>query len=304
MDSNKPFRVTLAWTDAPGSTTANAYVNNLDLVVTIGGVTYKGNVFTNAYSIAGGTADLKNNVESVFLPAGVSGNFTVTINGTAINGIGVPNPNNALQQDFAFVIYNGSTAEKPVISPGTPTLVGETCYLTNNAIDPGETVTVNFPLQNAGGSTSTLIATLQPTGGVLAPSAPQSYGAVPKAGTVSRAFTFNAAGACGDTIIATLSLRDVGAPPDSTNLGSVSFNLPLGKLNSGAIILTQNFDSVSAPTLPVGWSTSATGAQSNWQTSASARDTIPNAAFVPDPVGAGIATLLSPLSQSSRPTLN
>ena len=73
MDPSKPFRVTLAWTDAPGSTTGNSYVNNLDLEVTVNGITYKGNVFSGPNSITGGTADAKNNVESVFLPVGTSG---------------------------------------------------------------------------------------------------------------------------------------------------------------------------------------------------------------------------------------
>jgi len=53
-DPSKPFRVTLAWTDAPGSTSGNAYNNDLDLAVTIGGMTYKGNVFNGAFSIPGG----------------------------------------------------------------------------------------------------------------------------------------------------------------------------------------------------------------------------------------------------------
>ena len=46
----KPLRVTLAWTDVPGPTSGNAFVNNLDLEVTVGGNTYKGNVFTGAFS--------------------------------------------------------------------------------------------------------------------------------------------------------------------------------------------------------------------------------------------------------------
>src|SRR5258708_1352034 len=74
-DTNKPFRVTVAWTDAPGSTTGNAYKNNLDLTVTVSGQTYKGNVFSGAYSVTGGSAGLKNNVGSGFLPAGGSGSF-------------------------------------------------------------------------------------------------------------------------------------------------------------------------------------------------------------------------------------
>src|SRR5262249_19144315 len=50
VDGSKPFRVTLAWTDAPGSTTGNAFVNNLDLEVTVGGTTFLGNVFNGRNS--------------------------------------------------------------------------------------------------------------------------------------------------------------------------------------------------------------------------------------------------------------
>src|SRR5262249_729990 len=48
-----PFRVTLAWTDAPGPTTGAPWVNNLDLEVTVGGTTYRGNVFSGANSVSG-----------------------------------------------------------------------------------------------------------------------------------------------------------------------------------------------------------------------------------------------------------
>ena len=108
-DVTKPFRVTLCWTDAPGPTSGNAFKNNLDLTVTIGANTYKGNVFSGQTSITGGSADLADNSESVFLAAGVSGSFTVTVTGTSINSDGVPNFGGALDQDFALVIYNGST---------------------------------------------------------------------------------------------------------------------------------------------------------------------------------------------------
>jgi subtilase family protein len=107
--STQPFRVTLAWTDAPGVTTAAPWINNLDLEVTIGGQTYRGNVFSGAFSTAGGAADFRNNVESVFLPAGVSGNFTVTVRATNIAGDGVPGNADANDQDFALVIYNGTS---------------------------------------------------------------------------------------------------------------------------------------------------------------------------------------------------
>ena len=109
-DPTKPFRVTLAWTDAPGNTTASPLNNDLDLTVTIAGTTYKGNVFHGANSVTGGTADRRNNVESVFLPAGAVGGFTVTITAANINSDGVPGDADPLDQDFALVIYNGMNA--------------------------------------------------------------------------------------------------------------------------------------------------------------------------------------------------
>ncbi len=117
-DSSKPFRVTLAWTDAPGATAGSAFKNNLDLTVTIGANTYKGNVFTGANSVTGGSADLANNVESVFLPAGQSGAFTVTVTATNINSDGVPNVGGALDQDFALVVYNRND---PCVGAGVAT---------------------------------------------------------------------------------------------------------------------------------------------------------------------------------------
>jgi len=59
-------------------------------------------------------------------------------------------------------------------------------------------------------------------------------------------------------------------------------------------VFTQNFDSVTAPALPAGWTTSATGVQSNWITQASVRDTLPNAAFSPDANNVGLNELVSP----------
>ena len=119
-DPSKPFRVTLVWTDAPGSTTGNAYNNNLDLTVTINGNTYKGNAFSGGVSVAGSTADAKNNLESVFLPAGASGTFAVTVTAANINSDGVPNEAPVLDQDYALVIYNGTEGNTPPVISTDP----------------------------------------------------------------------------------------------------------------------------------------------------------------------------------------
>ena len=108
VSADQPFRVTLAWSDAPGTTVGSPWVNDLDLEVTVGGVTYLGNVFSGAESAPGGTADIKNNVESVFLPAGTTGDFTITVRATNLAGDGVPGNDDATDQDFALIVYNAS----------------------------------------------------------------------------------------------------------------------------------------------------------------------------------------------------
>ncbi|MEK7834477.1 MAG: S8 family serine peptidase, partial [Acidobacteriota bacterium] len=163
-NSGQPFRVTTAWTDAPGPTSGDAFVNNLDLEVTVGGQTYKGNVFSGASSATGGSADTRDNAESVFIPAGVSGPFTVRIIAANIAGDGVPNSGGALDQDFALVINNGALTPQSVITPAGSSITTENCGAGNSAVDPGESVTVNLSLQNVGtANTTNLVATLQAT---------------------------------------------------------------------------------------------------------------------------------------------
>jgi hypothetical protein len=118
-DRSLPLRVTLAWTDAPGSLVGPAIVNDLDLEVSVGGaVVYRGNNFLAAYSVAGGEPDALNNVESIYLPPdaipeGSQGNFTITVRAANIAGDGVPGNETPLDQDFALVIYN--------VGPSIPT---------------------------------------------------------------------------------------------------------------------------------------------------------------------------------------
>ncbi|HXD33941.1 MAG TPA: S8 family serine peptidase, partial [Pyrinomonadaceae bacterium] len=237
--NTKPFRVTLAWTDAPGPTSGNAFINNLDLEVSVGGNTYKGNVFSGADSTTGGSADPRNNVESVFIPAGITGNFVVKVKATNIAGNGVPGDADALDQDFALVVSNATAGNIPVMEGGTPAVTAESCAPANTAIDPGETVTVDLPLSNVGtSSTSSLVATLQATGGVSSPSGPQNYGVVVAGGSaVSRPFTFTATTTCGQNLVITLQLQD-----GANNLGTVTFTVRTGTLGapSSALYSTGN----------------------------------------------------------------
>jgi subtilisin-like proprotein convertase family protein len=231
-----PVRVTLAWTDPPGPTSGNAFVNNLDLEVTVGGVTYKGNVFSGANSVAGGAADIRNNAESVFVPAGVTGTVVVKVKATNIAGNGVPGDADALDQDFALVVSNATSATIAALEGGTPTITAESCAPADNAPEPGETVTIDLPLTNVGtANTTNLVATLQATGGVTSPSGPQNYGVVTQGGpAVARPFTFTVDPSlvCGSSLVITLQLQD-----GATNLGTVSFTLRIGTLGAASVQL-------------------------------------------------------------------
>jgi len=251
-DSSRPFRVTVAWTDAPGSTTGPAFNNDLDLTVTIGGETYKGNVFSGAWSTEGGVSDLRNNVESVSLPAGTTGDFAASVTASNVNSDGVPNVGGPLDQDFALVVYNGDEVARPAVVAAGATLVAEECGIGNGTLDPGELVTVDFALRNVGlAHTTEVVATLEASGGVTSPSLPQSYGQLHAgAAAVSRSFSFVADGVCGGNLHATLSLLDGGV-----DIGTVRFAFDLGvQVPSGLSTTLANespiFISVGGPASP------------------------------------------------------
>lgn len=120
-------------------------------------------------------------------------------------------------------------ANRPVLLPQSPVLTVETCSPANGAVDPGEAVVMNFPLQNLGGVTTTnVVATLLATNGLVPSSGPQSYGAIASGTTVNRAFAFIATGACMSVASAVFQLQDGGV-----DLGLVSFNVPLGPPSTG-----------------------------------------------------------------------
>ena len=153
QDPSKPVRVTVAWTDPPGPTSGNSFVNNLDLVVGAGSGVYKGNVFSGGVSTPGGVADPRNNLESVYLPAGPSGNFSVSVVAANIAGNGVPGVGDATDQDFALVVSNAAVVTAPVLSPQSSTVTpfGDG----DPALEPGERFGVSGEVKNTGSAPAT-----------------------------------------------------------------------------------------------------------------------------------------------------
>jgi hypothetical protein len=169
-----------------------------------------------------------------------------------------------------------------IVSPNAVVIAGtasapttENIVPANGAVDPAETVTVNFGLTNSGGAATTnLVATLQSSGGVTRITTSENYGAIAPSATVQRAFQFTASGTCGGSVNATFQLQD-----GATNLGNITFVIRLGALQANTITL-QNFDGVIAPALPAGWvATVAAGSTPAWATSTGSPHTAPNSAF-------------------------
>lgn len=114
-DPSKPVQIVLTYADAPGhglGGTTPAWNNDLDLSVAAGATLYRGNVFgATGYSIGGGSADNRNNIESVVLEPSIAAStaLTVRVAATNITSDALPNSGDATDQDFALVCVNCQT---------------------------------------------------------------------------------------------------------------------------------------------------------------------------------------------------
>jgi hypothetical protein len=174
---------------------------------------------------------------------------------------------------------------------GNPQIVSESCGVANNVPDPGEEVTISLPLQNNGAAaTSNLTATLQTTGGVTSSSGTQNFGAVAaNGGSVTRNFTFTTDPnlGCGSTVTLTFNVND-----GTTNLGTVTRTYTTGVQQQ---TLSENFDGVTAPALPAGWTTvQLNGTAINWVTQTTMPSSPPNNAFANDAGVKSTSALVSP----------
>ena len=235
VSSSQPFRVTLAWSDAPGPTTGAPYVNNLDLEVTIGGNTYRGNVFTGANSVTGGTADTRNNVESVFLPAGTTGNFTITVRATNIAGDGVPGNADTTDQDFALVVYNANTG-----APASPTIGVSPSSLSFSATAGGANpANQSLNISNTGGGTLNWTATSNQTWLSVSPTS----GTAPSTATVS----VNVTGLAAGTYNGAITISATGATNTPVTVPVTLTVNPTGGGCTGELIVNGGFESGTTP---------------------------------------------------------
>ena len=158
----------------------------------------------------------------------------------------------------------------------TPTFSVSDAGGNNNGFpEPGETISVTVPLTNITGNTATGV-TAQIVGGGSA-----NYGTINNNATVSQAisFTVPAGALCGSPLTLTINV--------TSSLGATSFQRTI-IIGVPVATLTQNFDGVTAPALPAGWTVAASYAPMTFVTTTSSSDTSPNSVFgrdLPDCVG-------------------
>lgn len=107
--AGQEFRATLVWFDAEGTPGAGVMlVNNLDLSVSDGTNTYRGNVFNaSGVSVTGGAPDTRNTVENVRLTAPVAGTYTITVTAASVPGNGRTYTS---RQGYALVVSGAGCA--------------------------------------------------------------------------------------------------------------------------------------------------------------------------------------------------
>jgi hypothetical protein len=224
-DTSLPFRVTLAWSDAPGLSAFASWVNNLDLEVVINGQVYRGNNMSGQESEPGGEANTKDNLEGVWLPAGTRGAFAIRIRAQNIAGDGVPGNQNAADQDFALVVYNGERRDLAVAALEEIAISGGA----DSVADPGETVSMKVTVKNhstiplTGGRASLTTETQGVTVTKGAVDFPQIAPGATGETVTGFEFTIDFSVACGSAIDFTLEISSGGSSsrvPVSVRTGS------------------------------------------------------------------------------------
>lgn len=145
--SGWPLRVALVWTDAPPELSAEAkLVNDLDLeVIDPSGKIYRGNNFSDNYSVQQGDPDSKNVVEMVRIKKPAAGVWSVRIKATeAPEG----------PQPYALLI-TGDIENHNVDLKSTGTKIDDSSGPSpNGALDPGETILFQSEITNIGDFTA------------------------------------------------------------------------------------------------------------------------------------------------------
>lgn len=135
VPAGQEFRATLAWYDAEGTLGASrTLVNDLDLEVTDGITTWRGNAFDDSgFSAPGGPADRKNSVEEVRLAVPAAGTYVVTVRAVSVPGNGRSYTD---RQGFALAVTAGSCPSSVTSAPPAPVLSSDAVMGTDISYSP------------------------------------------------------------------------------------------------------------------------------------------------------------------------
>ncbi len=150
----------------------------------------------------------------------------------------------------------------------------------NGFAEPGENVLLNVAIINKTGATVNNVS-VNVNGGTNV-----SYGSITNSQTVTRQIPYQipANTPCGSLLSVTINISsDAGTLTPQTR--SIRVGTPV--FGSAA----QNFDGVTAPALPVGWTQTKSGANTGWVTTTTNAVSAPNSVFAPDPSADGEAIL-------------
>ncbi len=163
----------------------------------------------------------------------------------------------------------------------TPTFtVSDTSGNNNGFPEPGEQVTITLPLTNNTGNPATGV-NVQLVGGGSA-----SYGTIANAQTFAQqiAYTVPQATPCGSVLNLTFNI--------TSNLGPTIFVRPI-IMGEPIETFSENFDGVTAPAFPAGWTAASVAGGVNFVTNSAGPDTSPNSAFALNPLTVGGGTDLT-----------
>ena len=211
-----------------------------------------------------------------FATRGLGANATIeNVGGTSIGGSGTTHVTEAFDLPNLYQTPSITVSDAPGDNDGYP--------------EPGETVSVTIPITNSTGVTATNV-TIQIVDGGSA-----LYGTLSGISTLSRqvSFTIPPGAACGSIIPLTINVI--------SSLGPVSFTRQVFVGRPAATVAAENFDGVTAPALPAGWTATEVSGGINFVTSTTTPDTAPNTLFALDPISIGGGTDLTapPISVTS-----
>ena len=217
--------------------------DNTNIVSTVDFVATNGTAVNGLnYYATNGTLIFTNGATSQSFNVPIIATTTVQPDLTVL--IALSNPTNGiLQAPTAATLTIRDNTGSFVIPAGSQLLSETGAGVPNGIIDPNETVQMLFALRDVAGQPVTnLIATLLVTNGVFNPiPAAQTYGPLTSYGhSVSKPFTFTAAGTNNQQIAATFALRD-----GANFIGTAIFGYTLGNTtsvfsNTAAIVINDN----------------------------------------------------------------